>query len=66
MTEASTRVALLLVGMVAIPGHMASLATVVAALLAFLLGLLAISGDVTAPATVVACWSTGKAPLVTF
>ena len=64
--KAPTGIALLLVGMVTVARHVASLATVVAALLAFLLGLLAISGDVTAPATVVACWPTGKAPLVTF
>ena len=53
MTEASTRVALLLVGMVAIPGHMASLATVVAALLSLLPGLLAVPGNMTTPVAVV-------------
>jgi len=54
VTEASTGVALLLVGMVAVPGHMASLATVVAALLPLLPWLLAVPGNMTTPVAVVA------------
>lgn len=55
VTETSTGVALLFVGMVTVAGHVACLATVVAALLPLLLGLLAVPGDVAPPATIVAC-----------
>ena len=54
MSKAPTGIALLLVGVVTVAGHMASLATVVAHLLPLLLGLLAVSGDMATPAAVVA------------
>lgn len=53
MAKASTRVALLLIGMVTVPGYMASLATIVAALLPLLPGLLAVPGNMTTPVAVV-------------
>lgn len=48
-------VALLLVGMVTVTGHVASFATGVAQLLPLLFGLLAVPGNVTTPVAVVAC-----------
>lgn len=54
MPEPAAGVALLLVGVVAVSGHVAGFATVVADLLPLLLGLLAVSGDVATPAAVVA------------
>lgn len=53
VSEAATGVALLLVGVVAVPGHVSGLPTVVAQLFSLLFGLLAVPGDVTAPAAVV-------------
>lgn len=53
--KAAAGVTLLLVGMVAVAGHVAGLAAVVAHLLPLLLGFLAIPGDVATPAAVVAC-----------
>lgn len=55
VTKASTGVALLLVGMVAVAGHVASFAAGVAELLPLPLGLLAVPGNVTTPVAVVAC-----------
>lgn len=54
VSEAAAGVALLLVGVVAVPRHVTRLATVVAHLLSLLLGLLAVPGDVSGTATVVA------------
>lgn len=54
MSEAAAGVALLLVGVVAVAGHVTGFTAVVADLLPLLLGLLAVPGDVTASATVVA------------
>lgn len=54
VSEAAAGVALLLVSVLAVAGHMTGFATVVADLLALLLGLLAVPGDVSASATVVA------------
>lgn len=54
VSKSSTRVALLLIGVVTVASHMAGLATVVTHLLPLLFGLLAVSGDVASPATVVA------------
>lgn len=53
--EAAARVALLLVGMVAVAGHVASLPACVARLVPLLLRLLTVPGDVARPAAVVAC-----------
>lgn len=53
VAKASARIALLLVGMVAVPGYMASLAAVVAALLPLLPRLLAVPGNMTTPMAVV-------------
>lgn len=53
MAETSTRIALLLIGMVTVPGYMASLATIVAALLPLLPRLLAVPGNMTTPVAVV-------------
>ena len=64
VTEASAGVALLLVGVVAVPSHVARLAAGVAHLLPLLLGLLALPGDVAAAAAVVARWS-GNRKIVT-
>lgn len=54
VTEAAAGVALLLVGVVAVAGHVTGFAAVVADLLPLLLGLLAVPGDVAASAAVVA------------
>lgn len=54
VSEAAAGVALLLVGVVAVAGHVTGFTAVVAHLLPLLLGLLAVPGDVTASATVVA------------
>lgn len=54
VAKASAGIALLLVGMVAVAGHVASLATAVATLLPLLLGLLAVTGNMAAPVAVVA------------
>lgn len=54
VSEATAGVALLLVGVVAIPRHVSSLPAVVAQLLSLLLRLLAVPGDVTSSATVIA------------
>ena len=54
VAEAPTRVALLLVAMVTVAGHMPHLPAGVAALLPF--RLLAVSGDVTAAVAVIAGW----------
>lgn len=51
--EAAARVALLLVGVVAVPRHVSGLPAVVAQLLPLLLGLLTVSGDVTTSAAIV-------------
>lgn len=48
-------VALLLVGMITVTGHVASFAAGVAKLLPLLFGLLAIPGNVATPVAVVAC-----------
>ncbi len=53
MTKPTAGVALLLVGVVAVAGHVTCLPTVVAQLLSLLLRLLAVSGDVTSFATVI-------------
>lgn len=53
MSETAAGIALLLVGVVAVPGHVSCLPTVVAKLLSLLLRLLAVSGDVTSSATVI-------------
>lgn len=55
VAKSSTRVALLLIGMIAVTGHVASFSTVVAELLPLPLGLLAVSGNVTTLVAVVAC-----------
>ena len=60
VTETSAGVALLLVGVVAVPSHVARLAAGVAHLLPLLLGLLALPGDVAASAAVVARWRGGE------
>lgn len=53
VSKAAAGVALLLVGVVAVPGHVAALPTVVAQLLSLLLRLLAVSGDVTCSLAVI-------------
>lgn len=52
--KSTTRVALLLVSVVAVSGHMAGFATVVTDLLSLLLRLLAVPRDVATPSAVVA------------
>lgn len=54
VSKSTTGVALLLVGMFTVPGHMSGLATVVAALLPLLPWLLAVPGNMTTPVAVVA------------
>ena len=54
VTKATAGIALLLVGMVTVTGHVASLATAVAALLPLLFGLLAVPGNMATPVAVVA------------
>lgn len=54
VSKATAGVALLLVGVVAVPCHVSGLSTVVAQLLSLLLRLLAVSGDVTSSAAVIA------------
>lgn len=56
VAKATAGIALLLVGMVTVAGHVASLATAVATLLPLLLGLLAVTGNMAAPVAVVAGW----------
>lgn len=55
MAKATTGVALLLVSMITVTGHVTGFSTGVAKLLPLLLGLLAVPGDVTTLVTVVAC-----------
>jgi len=55
VSKSTTGVALLLVCMFTVPGHMSGLAAVVAALLPLLPGLLAVPGNMTTPVAVVAC-----------
>ena len=57
VAKASTAVALLLIGMVALASHVARLATAVAVMLPLLLGLCAVPRDVATPVAVVACCS---------
>lgn len=54
VSKSTTGVALLLVGVFTVPGHMSGLAAVVAALLPLLPRLLAVPGNVTTPVAVVA------------
>ena len=54
MAKPTAGVALLLVGMIAVTGHVASFAAGVAELLPLLFGLLAVPGNVTTPVAVVA------------
>ena len=54
MPELAAGIALLLVGMVAVPGQVAGFAAVVAALLSLPLGLLAVLGNVASSAAVIA------------
>lgn len=53
MSEAATGVALLLMAVVALSGHVSGLPTVVAQLFSLLLRFLTVSGDVTSSAAVV-------------
>ncbi len=55
MAKPTTGVALLLIGMITLAGHVAGFAAGVAELLPLLFGLLAVPGNVAAPVTVVAC-----------
>lgn len=54
VTKPTAGVALLLVGMITVAGHVASFAAGVAQLLSLLFGLLAVPGNVATPVTVVA------------
>lgn len=55
MAKRPTGEALLLIGMIALAGHVTSFSAVVALLLPLALGLLAVPGNVTTPVAVVAC-----------
>lgn len=57
MAKPTAGVALLLVGMITVAGHVASFSTGVAKLLSLLFRLLAVPGDVTTLVAVVACWN---------
>ncbi len=59
VTKPTAGVALLLIGMITVTGHVASFAAGVAELLPLLFGLLAVPGNVATPVAVVARW-TGK------
>lgn len=54
MAKPTARVALLLVGVITVAGHVAGFATSVAQMLPLLFGLLAVPGNVTTPVAVVA------------
>lgn len=60
VTEPTARVALLLVGMLTVAGHVAGFAAGVAQLLPLLFGLLAVPGNVATPVAVVARWTRDK------
>lgn len=53
VSESTAGVTLLLVGVVAVSGHVSGFTTVIAALLTLLLWLLTVPGDVTTPVTVI-------------
>lgn len=55
VTKPTAGVALLLIGMITVTGHVASFAAGVAELLPLLFGLLAVPGNVATPVAVVAC-----------
>lgn len=55
VSEAAAGVALLLVGVVTIAGHVTGFAAVIATLLSFLFGLFTVSGNMATPVAIVAC-----------
>lgn len=55
VTKPAARVALLLIGVIAVTGHVAGFAARVAELLPLLFGLLAVPGNVTTSVAIVAC-----------
>lgn len=55
VAKPTTGIALLLVGMIAVTGHVTSFAAGVAELLSLLFGFLAVPGNVATPVAIVAC-----------